>query len=176
MDTVDVEQQGTDQLGSGMIVIVPRSNFSCSGRITGYMVSLNKTIEDNNTTNCGNPRILIWRPLNTERTMYSIRDNFRLRNSAIIAMGDYYIAAASLTEDNIIEFQSGDVIGYLHRDTPCYRVWSIESAGYTSYSNNDLFGDTVNIIASSVTKTSNIQPLIQLVFGMTHMHTAAVQY
>ena len=171
VDTVDVAQQGTDQLSSNVIVIVPRSTFSCNGRITGYKVSLNKTTEDNSTVDCGNPRILVWRPLNTQRTRYSIRDDFRLRNSAIRAIGNYYIAAASLSENNRVEFQSGDVIGYLHRVTPCYTVWSNEAAGYTSYSNNDIFSDTINIIDSSVTATANIQPLIQVDFGMTSSYT-----
>ena len=63
MDTVNAQQQGTDQL---LNVIVPRSNFSCNGRITGYMVSLNRSTDADNNDQCTNPRILILRPLDRE--------------------------------------------------------------------------------------------------------------
>ena len=69
MDAVNVQQQGTNQLNADMYVIVPRNNFSCNGRITGYMASLNQT--NNQFEECANPRIVIWRPMNAEKTVYS---------------------------------------------------------------------------------------------------------
>ena len=61
MDTVNTQQRGTDQLNNDMYVIVPRSNFSCNGRITGYMASLNQT--NDQFDDCANPRIIVWHPL-----------------------------------------------------------------------------------------------------------------
>ena len=157
MDTVNVEQEGTDQLGSSLYVVVPRSNFSCNGRITGYMVSLDQDDDED----CNNPRILIWRPSNTEQTTYSIINTYTLRRGDIDRMGSYYYADVTFTGNDRIEFQSGDVIGYRHRSSPCYRVWSIQTEGYTAYSSSSNNDGT----STFVTANSDRQPLIQVVFG-----------
>ena len=84
-------------------------------------------------------------------------------------MEGYYFANISFAGDDRAEFQSGDVIGYhQQRLRPCYRVWNIESEGYTSYQVNNA---TINIEDNSFTNVRaihNSQPLIQVVFGMTH--------
>ena len=47
-DTVDLLQMGTfvSDRSTAIQVIVPRSNFSCDGRITGYQISLTSVIKD----------------------------------------------------------------------------------------------------------------------------------
>ena len=162
MDTVNVQQQGSDQLSSNLYVIVPRNNFSCNGRITGYMVSLYQ--DDDEFQECNFPQILLWRL--TEQTEYIIEDNYTLSNEDINGMGSYYFADVSFTENNRIEFQSGDVIGYRHGSNPCYRVWSIRTGGYTSYNVRSISDDMINIDNNSVTVTVDRQPLIQVTFGM----------
>ena len=165
MDTVNTEQEGTDRLGSSLYVVVPRSNFSCNGRITGYMVSLHR----DNDEDCDNPRILIWRPLSIEQTTYSIINTYTLRDGDINRMGSYHYANVTFTGNDRIEFQSGDVIGYQHRSSPCYRVWSIQTEGYTAYSSFINFdGTSVFLIADS-----DRQPLIQVVFGKKHYSSFA---
>jgi len=155
VDTVNVQQQGIDRL-SGNFFIVPRSNFSCNGRITGFMASLN---QDRNNS-CSNPVIIVWQPLNTEQTLYSIRDTYELSSSNINAN-------ESFTENNGMEFQSGDVIGYRYRFDPCYTVWNIGTPGYTSYSVGlTQENNTININGSAIATTDR-QPLIQATFGMT---------
>jgi len=78
VNTVNVQQQGSDQLNTDMYVIVSMNNFSCNGRITGYMASLNQT--NNQFEECANPRIVIWCPMNAKNTVYSIVNEYRLRN------------------------------------------------------------------------------------------------
>ena len=162
MDTVDVQQRGTHRLSSNLYVIVPRSNFSCNGRITGYMASLNQNDDDDD---CSNLHILVWHPTNTEKTTYRITNSYTLRSNNIDRMGSYYFADVSFTGNDRIEFQSDDVIGYQHRSSdPCYTVWSINTAGYTSYSTSFISSSTIDI--NVVTGNSNTQPLIQIIFGM----------
>ena len=104
--------------------------------------------------------------------MYSISDNYRLRVIHINAMENYYFSNVSFTGNDRIEFQSGDVIGYWQRPTPCYTLWSISTGGYTSYSVNSSYifssdDNTVDIDDnSSVTATMDRQPLIQVIYGM----------
>ena len=123
---------------------------------------------------CVNPTIIVWQPMNTEKTLYRIRDSYRLGSSDINAMGDYNFANVSFTGNDRIEFQSGDVIGYWHRRVQmgrfiwqtCYTMWNIETAGYKSYSVNPT-SNTVNINDDSVAITTDRQPLIQVTFGKT---------
>ena len=161
MDTVNAEQEGTNHLVWGLYVVVPRSNFSCNGRITGYMVSL----DQDNDEDCDNPRILIWRPSNTEQTTYNIQNSYTLSGGDISVMGSYYYADVTFERNERIEFQSGDVIGYQHRFNPCYRVWSIQTEGYTAYSS---FFNTIDINGTSVFVNSDRQPLIHVIFGKKH--------
>ena len=176
VDTVNVQQRGTDELRSNSYVIVPRNNFSCNGRITGFMASLNQYGRF-----CENPSIIVWQPMNTERTLYNIRDSYTLNNSHVNAMGDYYFANVSFTGNNRIEFQSGDVIGYWHRSrVSCYRVWNIRTAGYTSYAVRPTLNNTINtneIDGDFAIETTDRQPLIQVTFGNTHVATTPnIQY
>ena len=123
MDTVNVQEQGSNRLSDNQCVIVPRSNSSCNGRITGYMVSLRWEVEDiydDDELECGLTSILVWSPLNTEQTMYQIRNTYTLDIDYDINSN---IATKTFTgNNNRIEFQSGDVIGYWHRSNACYRV------------------------------------------------------
>ena len=165
MDTVDVQQRGNDQLmNENLNVIVPKSNFSCNGRIIGYTVSLDQEVDEDG---CNFPSILVWHPLNAEQTTYSIVNTYTLSmNDDINRERNYYFADISFTGNNRIEVSPGDVIGYQHRSKACYTVWSIEAADNTSYSANDINDNTINISDSSMTSDSDLQPLIQVDFGM----------
>ena len=169
VDTVNVQQQGSNRLSSNLYVIVPRSNFSCNGRIVGYQASLYQN--DDEFDECNFPYILLWRPTNAEQTTYNIEDSYTLRSRDIDRMGSYYFADVSFTGGDRIEFQSGDVIGYRHRSSPCYTVYNINTGGYTSYSVRSISNDVINIGDSSVAETDNRQPLIQVIFGMHGMAT-----
>ena len=68
------------------------------------------------------------------------------------------------TGDNRIEFQSGDVIGYYHPNEVRYRLWTIETIEYTSYSRDEGSPPTVFNI-NNVDNSDTSQPLIQVLYG-----------
>ena len=82
-------------------------------------------------------------------------------------MGDaYYLGNVSCTGDNRIEFQSGDVIGYYHSNKVRYRLWNIETMGYTSYGRvRNSPPNNFNINGQGIDGTQNRQPLIQVLYG-----------
>ena len=155
---VNAQQQGTDTLGNFVNVVVPRSNFSCNGRITGFMASLNR----DGGRLCNNPLLFVWQP-DRRPTVYSFRSAYQLNDDDIVAIGNYHFANMSLTGDDRLEFQSGDAIGYQHRFRPCYTVWSIRTEGYTTYSTSSSRID-INRVNTAV----GWRPLIQVFYGMTH--------
>jgi len=146
-------------------VIIPEYNFSCSGRITGYLISLIDIFVFQ-----GYPSIQVWHP--TSSTVYTRVDTeCALTDSDISRMTDsmgdrYYLGNVSCTGNNRIEFQSGDVIGY-HQGFIRYLMRNIRPMGYTSlrlvrnsplttFNTDDVSSDNV---------FENIQPLIQVMFG-----------
>ena len=169
MDTAaNVQQRGTDTLGNRLNVIVLRYNFSCNGRITGFMASL----DQDESSRCGNPRIVVWQPVNSQRTVYSFRNSYRLNDDDIVAIGNYHFASVSFTGDNRLDFQSGDVIGYRHGSRPCYTVWSIRTDGYITYhSRSSAFSISIDINNANAV---GWQPLVEVFIGMTHSIHAMV--
>jgi len=131
--------------------------FSCDGRITGYLISL-----EFDSSESGNPTIQVFRPISS--TSYSELDQYLLLNDDIIDMGSYHLANVSFTGDNRIEFQSNDIIGYHIPDSPRYNVWNIATMGYSSF----VSSSTSNPLSSFIIDddgTANRQPLIQVIFG-----------
>ena len=109
-------------------MIVPESNFSCNGRITGYLISLGKGSSEGDY-----PIVQVWHPASPTRYTRVVTE-CALTESDISNMRDaYYLGNVSCTGDNRIEFQSGDVIGYYHSNEVRYRLWNIETMRYTSY-------------------------------------------
>ena len=166
MDTVNVQQKGTDWLSDNLCVILPRSNFSCNGRITGYMASLS-SLNDDKFDECNFLRILVWHASNAEQTRYTIDSEhmYTLRKNDIQSKRNYYLAEVTLNDS--IEFQSGDVIGYQYRSSPCYTVWSINisTAENISYSASAI-SSNMTIDINSLTADTKRQPLIKVIFGM----------
>ena len=175
VDTVNFRQRGifVSYRFTDSQVIVPRSNFSCDGRITGYQIR----VEEGRSRNY--PIVQVWRP--TSSTTFTWVDNLCPLSDDITLMEDgindeYYIGNVSCTGNNTIEFQSGDVIGYYNgRRRFFYRLQSIQTIGYTSYliedieydrdfENNDLL-TSFNIDDPDVVIVNDTQPLIQVMFG-----------
>ena len=159
IDTVNVRQSGTSFESTTIQVIVPRIEFSCNGRITGYLISL-ESVSDSG----GYPSVQVWHP--TSSTVYTRVDTeCALTANDISNMGDYYLGDVSCNGNNRIEFQSGDVIGYHQGDEMRYRLWSIETMGYTSYyhdESNPLTTFNINNVDGTI---ENRQPLIQVIYG-----------
>ena len=144
-------------------MIVQGTEFSCNGRITGYLISLER-----DSSSGDYPIVQVWRRNHTNQQLYNrVTTLCALTGSNINNMaGDYYLGNVSCTGNKTIEFQSGDVIGYYHANTVQYRLWSIKTTGYTVYQyDNNSSLDTLNISANNVNKLTSRQPLIQVMFG-----------
>ena len=143
-------------------VIVPRTNFSCSGRITGYLISLERLngedLEDL-------PIIQVYRPSMESRESYIEEDRYTLSNNDITNMSDYHLANVSFIDNDRIEFQSDDVIGYFIPSESRYNIWNIETVGYTSYIDEGSRENTFSINIDTDAIEANRQPLIQVIFG-----------
>ena len=163
-DTVDVRRKGNGAASTDSQVIVPNSAFSCNGRVTGYLISL-ELVGDSG----GYPSVQVWHPTNP--TEYTRVDTECPLTASDISMmmdgnGDYYLGNVSCTGNNRIEFQSGDIIGYHHGSTVRYRLWSINAEGYKSHhrrnANSPL--NTFDINHNDASSTDE-QPLIQVMYG-----------
>ena len=161
VDTVNIKQEGTNAAQTRRQVIVPASTFSCNGRITGYLISLESASSEGDY-----PIVQVWHPIDS-RVYTRVDTECPLTAndiSRMTAMGDeYYLGNVSCTGDNRIEFQSGDIIGHYHSNEVRYRLWNIETMGYTSYSqnhNNPPFTFDINSADDTI-----VQPLIQILYG-----------
>ena len=160
-------QSGNVDSRDGRQVIIPRSSFSCNGRITGYLISLDQK-NGNNVE--GAPTVQVWHPASpTEYTR--VNSECPVTDNDISMMtgtggNEYYLGAVSCTGNNRIEFQSGDVIGYHQGDSVRYRLWSVNNNGYTAYYYNNVPNplNTFNINDADDTG-NNRQPLIQVMYG-----------
>ena len=166
VDAVNVRQKGDNIASTNRQVIVPSNAFSCNGRVTGYLISLESA---SSALHVHYPSVQVWHP--TSSTQYTRVDTeCPLTASDISIMRDgngdnYYLGNVSCTGINRIEFQSGDIIGYHHGSLVYYQLWNIESNGYTSYhldANSPLNTFNINDNASSI---DNSQPLIHVMHG-----------
>ena len=150
-------------------MIVPNSPFSCNGRVTGYLISLEPA-----SSSGGYPSVQVWHPTSLNSTEYTRVDTKCTLTARDISMmrdrngDDYYLGNVSCTGDNRIEFQSGDVIGYHHGSPVRYALWNIVTNQYTSYrrnSNNPLSSFNTN----SADDDLNEQPLIEIMYGKIYL-------
>ena len=166
-DEVDVQQQGDYRLMDDSRVLVPRSAFSCNGRLTGYLISLNL---DNDMRN-DYPSIEVWRPVTVTGSdgptaTYVKLSEYKLTGNDITEMNDYYLANISFATNEAIQFQPNDAIGYYHPDRSRYRIWSIDTAGYTSYSITTGTSGMETYATGILDTVDNRQPLIKALYGM----------
>ena len=143
-------------------MIVQGTDFSCNGRITGYLISL-----EGASSSGDYPIVQVWRCHRTNQQLYNrVNTLCALTGSNITSRGDYYLGNVSCTGNERVEFQSGDVIGYYHANEVQYLLWTTDTTGYTAHQrdvNSPL--DTFNINANNVDEIVNRQPLIQVMFG-----------
>ena len=129
---VNIQQQGDDQLDTNSQVIIPMSNTSCSGRISGFMVSLSKQQNEINY-----PRIEVWKPTKSP-IQFKIEGNYTLAEQDIISMTNYHYANVSFTDNEAIKFEKGSFIGIYLPPNPHYTVSSIKNTGYSYYTNRKM--------------------------------------
>ena len=166
VNSINVEQAGDNQADPNRQVIVEGTEFSCNGRITGYLISLGRASSSGDY-----PIVQVWHP--TSSTQYTRVDTecpLTESNISRISNGDeYYLGNVFCTGDNRIEFQSGDIIGHYHANEVRYRLWNIGTTGYTSHvhdENSPPNTFNVNGVDDSLTR----QPLIQVLYGKAYMY------
>ena len=141
-------------------MIVPSARFNCNGRITSVEVSMRGEFRGNNV-----PLFEVWHPTLPNSTEYNRIGDIQLPAGDFILDGLYFSANVSLNSNNQIEFQSGDVIGYYQPSNPWQSIWSIQTSGYTSYSNT-VTSPSTSINTNDIDNTeTNRQPLIAVMFG-----------
>ena len=164
-DYVNIEQDGDRQLGrgpNGRLAIFPRLNFTCNGRIT----SIRARVVCNSTRN-DTLSFQVWRPTSVDLTVYNKIGEVHLQSDNQVTTGssNFLEANITLTGNNTIEFQSGDVVGYYHPSNAHCSVRDISTDGYVLYR----FGESPvpnSVNLSNRNAMINFrQPLIQFTIG-----------
>ena len=158
-DGDDVLQPGNAVIGHDMLAIIPRLNFTCSGRITSIRARM--WFNDVN----GYPYFQVWRPASVGSTTYNNIGEVRLQSDdQVYRVNDNVrIATIILTGANAIEVQSGDVVGYYHPPDARLRVITRGTNGYILYQ----FSGSSNSVDlnNAVGSYNEQQPVIQFTIG-----------
>ena len=102
---VNVQQQGDVQLHTNIQVMIPISNTSCNGRITGFMMSLSQ--EQNGSDYL---RFEVWSPTTISSEVYEMTAEYVLAEHDIKDMGKYHFANVSFVENETIKFEKGIIL------------------------------------------------------------------
>ena len=160
-DSVGVQQRGNHVIGRDKLAIIPRFNFTCNGRITSIKAGLLL-----NTNGHDYPSFQMWRLRPRNHKTYKIGEVQLKSNDPIKSNGGRgrrWTAKITLTGNNTIEIQSGDVVGYYHPPDVRYRVVTINTEGYILYQFNG--PHEIVILSKNNGTDNNRQPLIQFTFG-----------
>ena len=161
-DSVDIEQNGNDNLDSNRQAIFPRLNFTCNGRITNIRARVRLSNGGSNY-----PFFQVWRPESVNSTFYNKIGEVQLQSDDQVTSNDNSnrVANIILTGNNTIEFQSGDVVGYYHPSNARYQVRTLRTNGYILYQFNGSPAPT-SVNLSSANRDDDLrQPLIQFITG-----------
>ena len=172
-DYVNITQDGDNQIGRNRLAIIPRLNFSCNGVITSIIA---RVLFDDNNNRIEYPAFQVWRPSSVGSTVYNKIGEVQLQSDQVTGSGDYRTANITLTGNNAIKFQSGDVVGYYHPPDARYRVRTIRADGYRLYRFDDPSVPTTSVdLNEADNDNNNRQPLIQFTFGTYVMYTQSRQ-
>ena len=164
-DSVNVQQNGRDQIPRNRLAIIPRLNFTCNGRITGIRARVRF---DNNEDRVDYPFFQVWRPLSTNPIVYNKTGEVHLSDDQVTMGSNNFLEAnIILTGNNTIEFQSGDVVGYYHPPESRYQVRTIRTNGYILYQfdlDSSPVPTSVNL-NNADSSNNERQPLIQFTIG-----------
>jgi len=158
-DSVNVEQDGDNHIPLGRLGIVPRLNFTCNGRIAEIMASVKRF------SGRGRLRFQVWRSLSTNSMVYANIGEVQLLDSQVSQCNSDRFCNANivLTDNDKIEFQSGDVIGWYQPSDVLYRLRTIQTIGYVQY---EFDGPLSSLDLNNADRSDNQrQPLIQFVIG-----------
>ena len=159
-DSVDIEQDGNTQLGrrSSRLAIIPRLNFTCNDRITSIRARVSSS------SRSGTLLFQVWRSVSAD-AIYNNIGEVQLQSNQVTGSGTYRTANIMLTDNNTIEIQSGDVVGYYHPSNTRYSVRDIPTDGYVLYRfDGSPVPNSVNLSNRNVMINFR-QPLIQFTIG-----------
>ena len=160
-DSVDVQQIGSNVISRDRLAIIPRLNFTCNGRITSIRARL--LLDDRGLRN-DYPYFQVWRAESVNSTIYNKIGEVQLQSDdQVTGKNNYQTADITLTSNNTIEVQSGDVVGYYHPSGARYQVMTIQTDGYILY---QFEGSHQSVNLSNHDDSDNYrQPLIQFTIG-----------
>ena len=148
-------QGGDDQLEVDRQVIIPYVNCSNSdGRITHITASLSL-----NNNGSEYPSFQVWRPMSGGPSVYERIDEIVLEDSEVRAMDGYWLAEIVVSDNERIEFKSGDFIGCYHPSNVRYQVNTISGNGSSVY---DCDGGNVTTVNNNNCEMNFQQPLIHI--------------
>ena len=163
IDNPNIRQRGSVVIDDERQVIIPNARFECNGRVTSVGASMGFGSQSGNL-----PNIQIWRPSSPGSDVYNRIGQVQVTSgnfNGIPFFTAYYSTIVLLTNNDRIEFQSDDVIGYYQPSNSQREIWNIETNGYTSYSNNVNSPGTTFDINNVDYMDGQRQPLIEIMFG-----------
>ena len=108
----------------------------------------------------------MWRPSSAGSTIYNKTGEVQLQSNQVTGSGTYRTANIILIGNNIIEFQSEDVVGYYHPSDSRYLVRDISTAGYVQYQfDGSPAPNSVNLSNYDAIGGTSRQSLIQFTVG-----------
>ena len=163
-DSVDVQQDGGNTTTNfNELAIIPYFNFTCNGTITSIRTKLFSIVGGNDY-----PFFQVWRAESIGSTVYSKIGEIQLQSDDQLARIDnsHWEANITLTGNNTIEVQPGDVVGYYHPPGSRYLVMDISNSGYSVY----VFKENITRNSVKLSESDKIfnhtQPLVQFIIGM----------
>jgi len=160
-DSVEIQQIGRSQLARNRLAIFPRLNFTCNGKINNIRARVL------NSSNSASLHFQIWRPLSPDLVIYNRIGEVQLQSDDQVIRGSnsFLETNITLTGDDRIEFQSGDVIGYFHPPVSHYQVRDIQTDGYYLYRFDGSPAPTSVNLNERSARINSRQPLIQFKIG-----------
>ena len=159
-----INRAGNTSIANDQQVIFPSISFNCNGRITGVAASMYPPSIFKLPNGKNLPVFQVWHPQSPGSNVYSVIGQVQFQPGTLQFNRRFINSVVSLTGDNQIQFQAGDVIGYYQPSNPLRLVWSIFSDNHTYYLSRSSDLSTVNI-SSADYKTIGLQPLISIMIG-----------
>ena len=156
-DYVDILERGHDVMDHDRTAIIPRLNFTCNGRITSIRARM--WFEEGRSNY---PFFQVWR-LAIDGSIKIGEVQLQSDDQLSVVNDTVSIATVILTDNNTIEVQSGDVVGYYHPSNARLRIMTRETDGYILY---QFSGSSESVdLNSDVESNDRQQPLIQFTIG-----------
>ena len=153
-------------------MIIPYVNCSNSdGIITHITASLSL-----NNNGSEYPSFQVWRPMSGDPSVYERINEIVLEDNEVRAMDGYWLAEIVVSDNETIEFKSGDVIGCYHPSNVRYQVNTISGNGSSVHYCDGENMTTVNTSSGNCIQFSE-EPLIQIIFSkFWYIYTTACNY